>query len=219
MIQLKQKVKIIFFLLILVSFSLKAQESYLDLLINYTPTNFDFGKDNSDFKNYKKGLWGFQGGFSYQKGITPHFSIVPEIYYFNKGVKLEANNPLTQSDTKIRLNTIELPLLSRFHYKSLYLNLGPSFGYHLSGKIKVDGNKNVAKQTIRIPFNNTENGFKRWDLGLQFGLGYEFKLKNKSRISLDTRYHYGLTNISQQKEMYNRYFYMTILWSKPLSKN
>lgn len=219
MIQITRQLKIL--LLIFFSFNCYsyAQESYFDLLINYTPTNFDFGKNNSEFKNYKKGLWGFQGGVSMQLGVTSSFSIVPELYYFNKGVKLEQNNPLTFTETKIRLNTIEMPILSRFHYKQVYFNLGPSFAYNLSGKIKIKGDANNPKETIKIPFNNSINGFKRWDLGLQFGVGYEFKLKNTSRISLDARYHYGLTNISHQKEMYNRYFYMTILWSKPLKKN
>lgn len=219
MIHFKKKLFVLILLLNTFCNNTKAQETYLDLLINYTPTNFNFGKENADFKEYKKGLWGFQGGVSMQLGITSYFSLVPELYYFNKGVKLAQNNPLTITETKIRLNTLELPILSRFHYKQVYFNLGPSFAYNLSGKIKTEGDDNIAKETIKISFKNTTNGFKRWDLGLQFGLGYEIKLKNKSRISLDARYHYGISNISQNNEIYNRYFYMTFLWSKPWKNN
>jgi hypothetical protein len=54
-----------------------------------------------------------------------------------------------------------------------------------------------------MSFNNGVEGFRRFEAGIQMGGGYTFPLKNKSLI-LDIRYNYGLTNISYNKEMYNR---------------
>jgi hypothetical protein len=210
---------VIFLALALLGFQAQSQETYLDLLLNYTPTKFNFGDDNGELKEFRKNLWGFQGGLSFQAGVTEHFSIVPELYYFNKGVRLEENNLLTLGETKIRLRTIEMPSLARVHYKNFYVNAGPTIGYNFGGKIEVEGNENVPSQKVKLNFDDVDGGFKRWDAGLQFGIGYDFKLKNGSRISLDTRYHYGLTNIAQSGEIYNRYFYTTLLWSKKWKKN
>ena len=54
-----------------------------------------------------------------------------------------------------------------------------------------------------MSFNRGVEDFKRFEAGIQMGGGYTFPLKNKS-IILDIRYNYGLTNISYNKEMFNR---------------
>ena len=43
-----------------------------------------------------------------------------------KGGKLKANNPLTTSESTLHLNTLELPVLARFHFGKFYVNAGPS---------------------------------------------------------------------------------------------
>jgi hypothetical protein len=50
------------------------------------------------------------------------------------------------------------------------------------------------------------------------GGGYMFHIKEK-RLALDIRYNYGLTNISQSKEMYNRSFMISMNYSKPWKTN
>jgi hypothetical protein len=83
--------RILFFCAICLSgiMSTKAQETYLDVIINYTPTNFHYGDLNGDLKSYKDSKSGLQAGIAYQKGITPHFSVVPELYFMMKGGALQ----------------------------------------------------------------------------------------------------------------------------------
>ena len=90
-------------------------------------------ESNSTLADYKKSNNGIQAGASFQAGITPGFSLVSELYFMRKGGKLKANNPLTTSESSLRLNTIELPVLARFHFGKFYVNAGPSIAYNLSG--------------------------------------------------------------------------------------
>jgi len=65
------------------------------------------------------------------------------------------------------------------------------------------GSEKTEDLTTKISFNKGIEGFRRFEAGIQMGGGYTFPLKNKSLI-LDIRYNYGLTNISYNKEMFNR---------------
>ncbi|MGZ5247200.1 MAG: hypothetical protein ACXWV5_09160, partial [Flavitalea sp.] len=57
-----------------------------------------------------------------------------------------------------------------------------------------------------------------WDFGLQAGAGYIFNLK-KSILTLDVRYGYGMVNISQGVERYNRMLNISVQVSKPGRKS
>ncbi len=191
----------------------KVTETYLDVLLNVVSTNINYGKSNSDFSNYKKSVFGAQLGASFQAGITPTFSLVPEVYLIMKGGKLEANNPLTAKKTTLRLYTVELPILARFHFGKFYANAGPSIAYSFSGTQKMEDS------TTESIFKNSGGDFKRWDAGIQAGAGYRFKVKQRN-ASLDVRYTYGLTNISNgSQEMYNRYLNISLHITKPWKTN
>jgi hypothetical protein len=59
------------------------QKTYLDLMINRVSTNLNYGNSQDNLKDYTKSARGFQAGISFQAGITPHFSVVPELYFLN----------------------------------------------------------------------------------------------------------------------------------------
>lgn len=193
------------------------QTTYLDVVLNGVSTNFNYGNSNSALKNYKKSVFGAQAGVSFQAGITPHFSIVPELYFMMKGGKLLAGNSVTGNETTVRLYTAEIPVLARFHLGRAYLNAGPSIAYDFGGNNKLAGSSKA------ISFQNGSEGFKRFDASVQIGGGYELPFKNK-RIALDVRYCYGVTNISYDREIYNRSLIVSIHFSSawktnPLAKN
>jgi hypothetical protein len=190
----------------------KEAKTYLDIVLNAVSTNFNYGGANSALKDYKKSVLGAQAGVSFQAGITSHFSLVPELYFMMKGGKLKANNPFTMDETTIRLYTVELPVLARFHFGKMYLNAGPSIAYNLGGKSKIE---NSSKP---VSFNNCNEGFKRFDAGVQVGGGFELPFKQK-RVAVDLRYNYGLTNISYDREIYNRSFIVSVHFSKPWKTN
>ncbi|MFV8325214.1 porin family protein [Flavobacterium sp. ZS1P14] len=190
----------------------KTAKTYLDLMINTESTNLNYGSLNSALADYKKPVKGIQAGLSFQAGITSRFSLVSELYFMKKGGQLLANNPLSTRESTLRLNTLELPVLARFHFGKFYMNAGPSIAYNLSGKRK------LGDQSTKLSFNNSSEGFKRFDAGVQMGGGVEFPLKQR-RIALDIRYNYGLTNIANDKEIYNRALMISVLFSKPWKTN
>jgi hypothetical protein len=187
-------------------------KTYLDLVLNLTGTTLNYGSSNSTLKDYKKSVLGGQLGVSFQAGITPAFSLVPEFYFTTKGGKLKANNPLTNTESTLRLYAFELPLLARFHFNNFHLNAGPSIAYNFAGSWKTEGSE------ADFSFNKEGEGFKHFETGLQAGGGYTFHTKTK-RITLDLRYNYGLTNISYGHEMYNRSFIVSVHISNPWKTN
>lgn len=187
-------------------------KTYFDLMVNVVSTSINYGESNSALADYKKTSNGIQAGASFQAGITPHFSIVSELYFMRKGGQLKVDNPIFTNGSTLRLNTIELPVMARFHIGRAYVNAGPSIAYTFSGKMEI-GDKNTS-----LRFENTIGGIKRFDAGIQVGGGYEFPWKQR-RIALDLRYSYGLTNISYDKEMYNRAVMISVHVSKPWKKN
>ncbi|HLA57889.1 MAG TPA: porin family protein [Puia sp.] len=190
----------------------KTAKTYLDLMVNVVSTNLNYGGSNGALADYKKSANGIHAGVSFQAGITPGFSLVSELYFIKKGGKLKVNNPLYASESTLRLNTIELPVLARFHVGKFYMNAGPSIGYNLSGKMTIDD------QSTKLSFTNSNNSFKRFDAGIQMGGGFEFPFKQK-RIALDIRYNHGLTNIAYEKEIYNRALMISVHFSKPWKTN
>lgn len=190
----------------------RGPQTSLYLILNAVSTNFNYGKSNSAMADYKKSVLSPQVGVSFQAGITSHFSIVSEIYFIMKGGKMESNNPLTADKSILRFYTTESPLLARYHFGKFFVNAGPSLAYNIAGKIKSD------ESSSSLSFTNSSGGFKRLDAGVQVGAGYNFRIKQK-HIGLDVRYSYGLTNISYDQEMYNRYLNINIHFFKPWKTN
>ncbi len=190
----------------------KTAKTYLDLMINVVATNLNYGDANSGLADYKKTANGIQAGASFQAGVTAGFSVVSEVYFIRKGGNLKVNNSLTNNKSSIHLNTVELPVLARFHFGKFYVNAGPSIAYNISGTNKIED------ISSKLSFKNTAEGFKRFDAGVQMGGGVELPFKQR-RIALDIRYNYGLTNISYNKEIYNRALMISVHFSKPWKTN
>ncbi|MBK8788315.1 MAG: PorT family protein [Chitinophagaceae bacterium] len=190
----------------------KTAKTYLDLMVNVVSTNINYGGANGSLADYKKSSNGIQAGASFQAGITPAFSVVSELYFMRKGGKLKAGNPITNNVSSLRFNTLELPVLARFHFGNFYVNAGPSITYTISGTRKTED------VSTKLSFNNSPGGFKRFDAGIQMGGGVEFPFKQK-RIALDIRYVYGLTNIAHGQEMHNRAVMISVNFSKRWKKN
>ena len=201
---------ILFLSLSLTSFS---QTSRFGISINSLTTNFNYGKSNKELQSYKKKFTGLQIGFAYQAGISPMFSLVPELYFAIKGGVLKEINPLTTNKLTLRIYSIEMPVLARFHFNKLYLNAGPYTAYALGGRMKTEGSEITPATSTKISFGNAANAFRRWDAGVQAGAGYNFNLK-RSVLTLDVRYGYGLVNISRDIERYNRMLNISLVLSK-----
>jgi opacity protein-like surface antigen len=201
-------------LLVSVAFNAYSQTSRFSISVNSLTTNFNYGKSNNALDPYKKNYRGLQAGFSYQVGLTPMFSLVPELYFATKGGTLKVNNPVTGGKSTLRVNSLELPVLARVHCNKLYLNAGPYAGYNVGGRLKVEGSNTSGETSTKVSFGNSAADLKRWDFGFQAGAGYNFNLK-QSILTLDVRYGYGLVNISQDVERYNRMLNISVQVSRP----
>jgi hypothetical protein len=191
----------------------KAQPTtHLGLILNMVNTNLDYGQSSGELWGYKSSSRGLQIGATFQAGITSRISVVSEFYYIRKGGQINAANSPTGSITTLRFETLEVPVLARVHFGKFHVNAGPSITYNLSGKFKSEGS------STSVSFNNSDEGFKRFDAGLQFGGGYKFKIKQKQLV-LDLRYSRGLINLSQSKEMHSQYLNLSLQIVNPWKTN
>lgn len=195
-----------------------AQETYMTPVIKEVNNNFYYGGTNSTLRTHKKDARGIMAGATFQAGITPAFSVVAETYFVMKGAILKTDNPLTINKSTLRLYNVEIPVLARLHIKHLYINAGPYVSYSFAGRIKTEGSQAIPAKSTAVSFSNSVNGYKRWELGVQAGAGYNFRIKKRILV-LDLRYGYGLTNISQDAERYNRTFTISIIAIKPWKNN
>jgi hypothetical protein len=195
-----------------------AQQTYMSPLINVVNSNFNYGDANSDIKSYKKDARGIMAGVTLQAGVTPALSVVAETYFVMKGATLKADNPLTVNKSTLRMYNAEIPVLARVHINHLYINAGPYVSYSFGGRIKTDGSQAIPEKSTAVSFSNSADGFKRWELGVQAGAGYNFNIKKRA-LAFDVRYGYGLTNVSQNAERYNRTLTISIIAVKPWKKN
>jgi len=190
-----------------------AQNTYMSPVINVVNSNFNYGNANETMKPFKKDAKGIMAGVTFQAGITPTLSVVAETYFVMKGATLKAGNPLTVNKSTLRLYNAEIPVMARFHLNHLYINAGPYVSYTFSGKIKTESSASIPEKSNDISFNHVADGFKRWELGVQAGAGYNFSIKKRA-MALDLRYGYGLTNVSQDAERYNRTFTVSLIFVK-----
>ena len=186
--------------------------TYLRLLLNMVNTNVDYGQSSGELWGHKTSNRGLQAGASFQAGITSRISLLSELYFMRKGGQVNASNSLSGTKEDLRFYTVEIPALARFHLGKFHVNAGPSLAYNLSGKRKAE------HASTSLSFDNSKEGFKRFDAGVQVGGGYQFKIKQKALV-LDIRYSRGLTNISRSQEMYNRYLNLSLQVINPWKIN
>jgi hypothetical protein len=188
------------------------QSTYLVPVLKSVSTYLNYGSSNRILKDYKKQTNGIQAGVTFQAGITPDFSVASELYAVMKGGKLKANNPFNGFETTERLYALELPVLARLHIDKFYTNAGPSIAYNVYGTRKMNGVK------TDLSFGNSNQDFKRFEVGIQGGVGYSFKAKRKM-ITLDLRYNHGITNIANTADIHNRNVMISVHVYKPWKTN
>ena len=174
----------------------RTAQTRLEPMINMAAASFRFTGDDKVLTDYSHSMKGLRAGLSFQAGITPSFSMVSDLYYIRKGGKLDAGNPLTTDASTIRFHTVELPVLARVHVGKFYVNAGPSVGYIIDGKQKIND------LTVKLLFNNSTTGYNRFEAGVQAGAGFYLPFKEKT-LGLDLRYAYGLTSISNGGERHS----------------
>jgi hypothetical protein len=117
--------------------------------------------------------------------VSKSLSFQPQLLFSGRGAKESHGD---HSDV-IAFNSLELPL--NFVYrknssKGLFVGMGPSLGYNLSGKIK------GHDESESIEFGSAEGEIKRFDVGVNALVGYQVSKK----FLISTNYNLGLSNWS-----------------------
>jgi outer membrane protein W len=134
---------------------------------------------------------GVLAGFFLTYSVVDNFGITTKFLLSQRGSQTTVNGVTS----KTTLNYVEIPILARFFLNksgSFRPNLfvGPSLNYLAGGTTKVGD-----ADAVKIP-NYTES-LNTIDLGITGGLGLNFAIADETRILLDARYVYGLSDVTK----------------------
>jgi hypothetical protein len=130
---------------------------------------------------------GIAGGVFLTYSVINTFAITGKILYSEKGAVI--------ADREEILKYIEIPLTGRFFlnkqgkFRPNFL-MGPSFGF-LRGVSTRNGTNDPVKVLDYKASYNT------YDLGATVGLGLNYLVLSETRLLLDTRYTYGLIDLTK----------------------
>jgi len=188
--QLMKKLTFLYSILLISAFALlpkythaQGGERVWSIGLEAGPNFSKYGWDgsNTDFKT------GFILGGNLTYSIQNTYGITGKLLYAQKGAK--------DGNAKATLNYIEIPVVGRwfFNREGVFrpsVFVGPSFGFLTGVKSKV-GNADAIK------VDNYTNIYKTFDFGLTGGIGLNYEIAPETRILLDLRYTYGLSDITK----------------------
>ncbi len=153
-----------------------------------------YGKDAPD-NDMKAGV---VAGVQLTYSIVNTFGITAKALLAQKGAQTTTTSGITSKQT---LNYLEIPVLGRFFLSKEgkfrpNLFIGPSFGFLMGAT-----NKTGSNEAVKIP--DYKSSFNTFDLGLTGGLGLNYEIANETRILLDARYTYGLSDITKAAGNWN----------------
>lgn len=135
---------------------------------------------------------GFVFGATAEVPFTEKLSIQPELLYSAQGAQQKDN-------FKFDLNYVSLPIMAKYYItKGFNVEAGPQFSFLIKDQLVPVDQYNGA---------TTENtDAENFDLAANLGLGYQFE----SGIFVQTRYNLGLIPISENPDIKNGVFQMTL---------
>ncbi|SDS34917.1 Outer membrane protein beta-barrel domain-containing protein [Polaribacter sp. KT25b] len=135
---------------------------------------------------------GFVFGATAEVPLSEKFSIQPELLYSAQGAQQRDN-------FKYDLNYVLLPIMAKYYIANGFtVEAGPQFAFLVKDQlVPIDQNNGGSKENT-----NSEN----FDLAANLGLGYQFQ----SGIFFQTRYNLGLIAITENPDIKNGVFQMTL---------
>ncbi len=118
------------------------------------------------------------GGFA-AIPLSPAISIMPEVYYAQKGAKFDAEG----TDVDVNLDYIDIPILLKYSIvgdgATPYFLFGPSIGFNTTAEIAAEDESEDLGDFVSST-----------DIGLVFGVGVDIQ-----KFLIEVRYDLGLSNI------------------------
>lgn len=175
-------------------------------------------------------LLGLNFGLSFSIINLGPISIVPEIYYAEKGTRfteqlrqfqqMAPENPVNPEDVELEFNLayVEIPILAKVRLPFLstrvvhpYMAGGPVFGFRLDCSISFSNSN--AEQEIQDcadeNLSDLEATFNDADRGYVLSAGIDFQVPLLGTITLDGRYYRGLSRLIENErndDIYNQNF-------------
>lgn len=166
-------------------------------------------------------LMGLNAGLSFQIINIGPISIVPEVYYAEKGTRFkdqlqkfqqqDPENPINPEDVELEFNLayVEIPVLAKVRLPFLSTNVihpyiagGPVFGFRLDCSISFtnDTAEQRVQDCVDDNFSDLEATFKESDRGYVLSTGIDFQIPILGTLTLDGRYYRGLSRLIENNE-------------------
>jgi outer membrane protein W len=154
-----------------------------------------FGRD-ANTNDMKAGI--LAGAFV-TYSIVNNFGITTKFLLSQRGYHRQ--NTILNKPEDLTLNYIEVPILARFFLNKSgrfrpNLFVGPSLNFLMGATNKL-GNDDAKK------ILNYKDVYNTFDFGVTGGLGLNFAIADETRILLDARYVYGLSDVTKSSENAN----------------
>lgn len=197
---------IILFLLLLAVGVAKAQpriarEVHLGALGGVVLSNYNFSPTvTQDMAR------GYTFGLAARYIEEKYFGLQTEFLITRRGIK-DRFDEYPDWNFQRNLTYIEVPVLAHVYFNcgqksEIAFNIGPKLGFFMSDATETNLN-DTYKDEFDVYKANTSHGYahhdiavsKKFDYGLQAGLGYEFKINKSLSLQLEGRYYFGLGNM------------------------
>ena len=135
-------------------------------------------------------------------GISPLFAIQPEVSYVQKGARYDVSFDQIDFAVREQVNYLEIPVLAKFRFGNDQIRgfalAGPSVGYALNGKFKVEAAGETFKEDIEFDDDFDVDGVKdnRFDISAVVGAGLELGA-GPGDIVVDARYAHDLNDFTR----------------------
>jgi hypothetical protein len=192
-------------------------------------------KADSEEDAEPKSTIGFTVGAGFNIPVNEMFSVQPELNFIQKGFKIEESYSedldgyvyKEETEVKLTVNYLELPVLAKFSFGTdtkFFFVAGPSLGFGLGGKAKIDYsysetyNGQTDSESLSVngkikfgdePDESEEDEIyfdNRIDFGAQLGVGVLIK----NRIAVEARYGLGLSSLDGDEDVMNRVFQFSV---------
>ncbi|OKL38460.1 hypothetical protein A3841_07015 [Pontibacter flavimaris] len=151
---------------------------------------------------------GYTAGITARHGFNELIGIQTEVLYTSKGSKYTFNTSDVETEDRLRLNYLDIPVLLHLQVSGLFFELGPQASFLLKAKRIREVSR--ANTTTTTETDITDDPYPI-DFGYAAGLGY----RAPSGIGLGLRYNGGLKNIDDEgayegRERRNSSFQLTL---------
>ncbi len=159
---------------------------------------------NSNSSIYNKETIRPIGGLLVQYNFTQRFSIMTKLLYHIKGGSLDTSLPDNYGNLHEQINIssdlhyVVVPLLAQINFNKdrwrFFGNTGVYLGYLIKAKNVYEEEKLLGGINIS-GIEQSLDSFNKFDFGVSLGLGASVQANEKIRITLETSFDHGLTNV------------------------